>query len=372
MKILIASTLKPVNDTRLYEKIALTLVSKGNHEVSIAGYSASTSESSAKKVKFYPLFKFERLSLQRLFAPLVIIRLTLRLKPDILLIATHELLVAAFFLKIVSNQKVVYDIQENYAYNIRYMQTFPPIVRQIVAFFVRCKEILIAPLIDGFILAENVYQRQLTFIKDRYIVLPNKIRLVENEILSLGLVNVSKPLHFLYTGSISKEYGIWQAIAFIDKLEKIDKDVNLKILGYTASKALHHQLKDELKDKKYIVADIRLAPVPYSEISAAQKQGAILLLPYRPSKAIEGKIPTRLFEGMARRLPMVIEGKLNLQFLTGPYNAAVYIDFAKFNAIELLNTIKSQVFYTANPEREVLWSFEEEKLLQWINKLDNA
>lgn len=369
MKILIASTLKPVNDTRLFEKIALTLVSKGNHEVSIAGYKAAISESSAKKVKFYPLFKFERLSLQRLFAPFSIIRLCLRLKPDILLVATHELLVAALLLKIFTGQKIVYDIQENYAYNIKYMKTFPPVIRSILALFVRCKELIIAPFIDGFILAEEVYRSQLSFIKDRYIVLPNKFQFNGSRIQWSGAVKPSEPLIFLYTGSISEEYGIWEAISFIEKLQKVGANARLQIIGFTANKNLQQQILQKVATKNYILADIRKNPVPYSEISEAQQPGTILLLPYRPGKAFAGKVPTRLYEGMAKNLPMIVEEKLNLQYIASPYQAAVFIDYNNFEAEELLKTITNQVFYTTNPEKEVLWKYEEAKLVQWINQM---
>jgi glycogen(starch) synthase len=369
MKILIASTLKPINDTRLFEKIALTLVSKRNYKVSIAGFSTSSKTDSTEKVKFYPLFKFKRLSFQRLFAAFKIFRLTLKLKPDVLIITTHELLVVAFFLKIFKNQRVVYDIQENYAYNIRYLQTFPWFVRHLLASYVRCKEFSIAPFIDGFILAEEVYLKQFSFVRNRSIVLPNKHQFVDNEKPWSGMVKVSKPFCFLYTGTISIDYGIWEAIAFIEKLEKFCPQVQLRIIGFTSNVSLQIQILDFVKDKHFIKADIRLTPVPYSEIELAQQSGVILLLPYRFSKAFAGKVPTRLYEGMARSLPMIVEEKLNLHHITTPYNAAIHIDFTSFDPNTLLNELQGLEFYTKNPEKKVLWKYEEEVFLQWFDKM---
>jgi hypothetical protein len=49
----------------------------------------------------------------------------------------------------------VYDLQENYYQNIRYTDTYPPVIRHLLASTVRSVERISAPLVDHFLLAEK-------------------------------------------------------------------------------------------------------------------------------------------------------------------------------------------------------------------------
>ncbi len=369
MKIFIAATLKPVNDPRLYHKIALSLANDGNYEVCIAGYNNDFIPAATKKVKFYPLFKFARLSFKRVFGPWRILKQVINEKPDLLIIATHELLVLAFLLKMIKKQKVVYDIQENYFYNILYMDSFPVFLRPFLAYYVRLKELLIVPLLDGCLFAERIYKKQLGFALKNHIIIENKN---QENIMETGhypvLTSVQKH-KFLYTGTVSEEYGIWEAVFFIEKLYLIDTAVQLEIIGYTPDTTLIRKLNDRIAGKNYIRADIRSVPVPYGEIRTLLSGAGILLLPYRPNKAIDGKIPTRFWEGLSWQLPMIIQENLGLGEFIHRYSCGLSIDFADFSPDEILHRLENTSFYTNKPGPEVYWSAESVRLIEWINKI---
>src|SRR5687768_5179462 len=91
--IVIASVLKPIDDSRMYEKIGLSLACTGQYDVHIIGCESSAIQNS--KAKQHPIKKFRRVSLGRLMAPWRILFKTLSLKPDVFIIATHELLYLA-------------------------------------------------------------------------------------------------------------------------------------------------------------------------------------------------------------------------------------------------------------------------------------
>ena len=96
--VLIASVLKPVDDSRMYEKIGLTLAESGVFDVHVVGTpSARTGRAGITQHSLKP---FTRISLGRLLAPWRILSLALRLRPDIVIITTHELLYLAMFMKI--------------------------------------------------------------------------------------------------------------------------------------------------------------------------------------------------------------------------------------------------------------------------------
>ena len=68
--IAIISVLKPVNNTRSYEKMAKTLVSTGRYSLTIIGSSHDdTCLSTAENIQFSILPKFNRLGIRRLFVP---------------------------------------------------------------------------------------------------------------------------------------------------------------------------------------------------------------------------------------------------------------------------------------------------------------
>ena len=136
-RIVIASVLKPVDDSRLYEKIAQTLADSGRYEVHTMGVeSAPTHSGNIKQHAFKP---FRRLSPGRFLAPWRILIRTFRLKPDVLIIATHELLYTALFLKLTTGCRIIYDVQENYYWNILYTPAFPLLINPFVALYVRGK-----------------------------------------------------------------------------------------------------------------------------------------------------------------------------------------------------------------------------------------
>ena len=367
MKIFIAATLKPVNDPRLYHKIALSLVNNGNYEVCIAGYNNDfTPVVTTKKVKFYPLFKFARLSFKRVFSPWHILKQIIKEKPDLLIIATHELLLLALLLKILKKQKVVYDIQENYFYNILYMDSFPLFLRPFLACYVRSKEYLIVPLLDGCLLAERVYEKQLGFALKNYVIIENRNPGNTGDCQELSMMQIHK---FLYTGTVSEEYGIWEAISFIEKLYLVNKAVRLEIIGYTPNTALIRKLNDRIIGKNYIRADIRSVPVPYEYIRSLFSGTGVLLLPYRPNKAIDGKIPTRFWEGLSWQLPMLIQENLGLSECIQQYSCGLSVDFADFSPEKVLHKLTTTSFYVNKPGPEIYWDSEVPKLIDYVDRI---
>src|SRR5690606_33585447 len=168
-KIVIASVLKPVDDTRMFEKFGQSLADSGLYEVCIIGFQSS-SPPSYPHIHFFPLFNFNRLSFRRLFAPLLVLRLLLRLNPDVFITTTHELLSTALYMRLLTRCKVIYDIRENYYRNIRYLPSFPPIFRHPLALYVRAKEKLAVPLLNFVFLSDEGYRLELTFIRKAHAI----------------------------------------------------------------------------------------------------------------------------------------------------------------------------------------------------------
>ena len=122
-KIVLASVLKPVNEIRMFSKIATSLA-KASYDVSIIGYQP-TGAFPKTPIHLYPIGIFHRLSIKRVFAPFHIFKHWLALKPDILIVSTHELLFWGVLTRLFLRTRVIYDVQENYYLNILHTSAFP-------------------------------------------------------------------------------------------------------------------------------------------------------------------------------------------------------------------------------------------------------
>src|SRR6187551_1688231 len=111
-RIVLASILKPVNETRMFEKLGTTLGDTGEYDVFIIG-AAPTLKTVYPNISFLNHPTFSRLSLRRLIEPWAILRKLIKVKPDVVIICTHELLLIASLYKLIASTKIIYDIQEN-------------------------------------------------------------------------------------------------------------------------------------------------------------------------------------------------------------------------------------------------------------------
>ncbi len=172
--IVLTSILKPVNDTRMFEKFGLSLGQTNKYDVNIIGF-ASKNIKKVDNVYFYPLFNFKRTSPLRLLAPWKILFLLFKVKPSVIIFNTPETLYVILLYKLLTGCKIVYDVQENYFRNIYYNKNYIPTVRILLSYSIRLKEWSGRWLIDKIIFAEDGYilemprsAQKATVIKNTY------------------------------------------------------------------------------------------------------------------------------------------------------------------------------------------------------------
>ena len=207
-RIVIASILKPVDDTRMLEKIGLSLARKDGFAVSIIGY-ATTSPSIVTNIRLISLGHFPRLSLRRWMAKWVVLRKAWALQPTHFIFTTHELILPAIILKVARGTHIIYDVRENFYRNIRNSESLPWLARISLAMLVRFKEKLLAPTIDHFFLAEKAYEKEFRFHRGGWTVLENKA------LIPAGLTRTRIPgkTRLLFSGHLLKFPGVKLVIA---------------------------------------------------------------------------------------------------------------------------------------------------------------
>ncbi len=366
-KVVIASILKPIDDTRMYEKIGLSLEQANKYDINIIGF-ASKNIPHSNYINFFTLERFPRMSFQRLLAPWKVWKYYLKVKPKVIIFNTHELLIVTFWYRILFGAKIVYDIRENYARNVRLQKIYPALVRPFLSTWIRFKELVVSPIINTHVVAEKSYLNELKFLGKKTVLLENKYKPVISPSLS-GRAEGHGTVNLLYSGTISELYGIFDAIKITRFLHAIDDRIRLVIIGYCALKDDLLRLKDEIQDNPFIhlVGGDHL--VPHEEIVEEIQKADFGFILNLPNPASDNKFPTRVFEYSANKLPVICRNNpLWIKYL-GQFNGVIEVSPDQLNIERLHSSITNNIFYNAGDTSISLWSSEEPKLHRMMESI---
>jgi glycogen(starch) synthase len=369
-RILLASILKPVTDTRMYDKLGRSLAKIPGTEIHLFGQ-ATTITQTLENLIFHPHLPFKRLSFTRLTAQWKYYKTILKVKPEIIVITSPELLPVTILFKILFKAEIFYDVQENYFSNITNQTTYPKWLRPLLGQGIKLLEKLSGRFISHYFLAERSYANELTFPGDNYTVLENKyLKIGSGSLKAFPIqVSINQPINLLYSGTIAEVYGIWEAIDLAEKLHNINPLINLTIIGYSALESTFRRLQAHIKEKPFIRLIGGNTIIPHSEIREVIQQANIGLLAYQPNPSTANCIPTKLFEYMAEGLPMIIPENPLWEGLIDRAEAGFSIDYFRFDPLEILNQIEIRTFYALGIPEDVFWNSEEEKLLNLMQTI---
>ncbi|MDQ2658407.1 MAG: hypothetical protein M3Y60_13375 [Bacteroidota bacterium] len=364
--IVIASVLNPVDDSRMYEKLGLTLAGSGKYNVHIVGHQAEAPP--AAGLTSHAITPFARLSLRRLLAPWRIFFIALRVRPAIFVIETHELLLPAAVLKLFIRSKVIYDVRENYFWNILYTTAFPLVLKPFVAFYVRGKETLFAPWVDHFLLAEKGYERELRFPRKRYTIIENKVRVTPEERAQVKALPSKETVNLIFSGTIAETTGVFTAIELAIKLHVIDDRIRLTIIGFSPQRKVLEKVRMLIQPRAFIRLIAPINPVPHTEIFKHIGESDFGMITYHINPSTMNSIPTKMYEYLGFHLPILLVNHKPWVDFCLPYAAAVVFDPLHYDAAVVYREMIEHSFYSAEPS-EVYWKTEEPRLLQVLSRL---
>lgn len=361
-KIVIASILKPADDVRAFEKMAMTLTGAG-HEVYLVGM-PSTTRTTPPNIHFIELAPFDRLDWRRLAAPFLVMKKIRKVKPEVLIVNTHELLIVGLLNRIFFGVKIVYDIQENYYRNVRWTNAFPPILRGPIAMWVRLKERLLVPFFHRVIVAEKCFETELSFLPSWTVVIENK------SVLPPGFLRqpAEGKLLLAFTGTLGESTGVFEAIDLADKIYQKRADVELHIMGFCARPAVLADIMNRCSGKTYIKLSAGKMQLGHSRIIDLLSKAHFGIVSYPASPHTAARIPTKLFEYLSARLPILLQNNPAWVRLAGPISAAIVTDFRNPDVDHLLREMANRTFYVG-PVDDFLWKSEERKLVDLMHGL---
>lgn len=357
-----ASVLKPVDDTRMFEKIGKTLADTGKFDITIIGYPVST-QSSTPIIECIMLPACNRLSWRRFISPWIIFKKINEVKPELIVINTPELLLVAILNKIFFGRKIVYDVLENYYRNIRFTPSFPALIRLPLAAIVRAIEWIASPLIDYFWLAELGYKKELGFAQP-HTVLQNKLPKL---IAERYPIKAKGSTRLLFTGTLAPSTGVFEAIELVQKLNQIDPSCSLKIIGYCAIPKILTKLKNEISKSPFITLFGGDKLVPHEQIlnEISEADWGVILYPSNPGT--QSSIPTKLYEYLALKLPILIRHNAESHQLVEQSNAGIVL--SKSIDYGLLSEKMKSNLISPTPPDTVFWESQAEGLMNSLKLL---
>ena len=382
--ILLASVLKPVDDTRMRGKFAETLLARPGVQVHIAGRAAgSPADTSAADAPLHlvlhALFQGSRLSLERLAAQWRYWRLLRRLKPHLVIVHAPELLpLTLLWQQLGPGRKFLYDIRENYALNVSTQQVYQGFTRRGLAAGLRWIEGWASRQAAGLILAEESYADELPFLRElpasRVVVLENKYQPAPDEILPTRPrphPTLDEPLRLLYSGTISALNGVWEAVALTQALATTwPGGVHCTIIGFCQQPVLLQQLRAAVDGQPELFTLIGgTKPVAHAHIVGEIGRSHLGLLPYRAHPSTERCRPTKLFEYLALGLPILIPPNRLWAKTMGAHGGGMMYELtpADAAAANVRKTLEACRFYPNGIPVDVQWAGEGKKLWRLLD-----
>jgi len=364
--IVIGATLKPVDDARHFHKIALSLSQTNKYELNIIGRAVKNIPQ-AKNITFYPLFGLKRSNLKRLLSPFTYLRKTWQIKPDLQIICSWELLPAAIICKFFRGGKLIYDIQENYSKNVRFLSKDNWITKKLKSFIISFFQAISWPFIDYFFLAEKAYETEFKLKLNSYKILENKsLRINEKS-------DKSSKFNCLFTGTIGQAQGIWDVLSWAEKASELNNDFQLTIIGHCPSETTFTELQKKAGGKSYINLQIETVPIDYKIILENISKADIGLIAYPLNQANQDKFPSKLYEYLTAQLPiLLIIPNTKWEAIIEKYNAG--ISSRNYHTVEhQIQQFKRNEFYHKTISYdELLWESNEPKLLISVASLLNS
>ena len=390
-RFLLASVLKPVDDTRMRGKFAQTLLEWPQTEVHVAGRDTGddlhyTLAEDFPRVMHHAIFWGSRLSLNRLAAQRRYWHLLRILKPDLVIVHAPELLPLTLLWRALGRgRQFAYDIRENYALNVGTQQVYRGWLKRGLATGLRWVEGLAVRRAAAVFLAEASYADELPFLAPlppgRVLVLENKYQPGTDEELphmARPLPTTGEPVRLLFSGTISELNGVYEAVALAEALHQAwPGGARLTIIGFCQQPALLGSLTGLIERLNNafpgLVTLIGGAEhVPHARIVAEMQQAHLGLLPYRPHPSTWRCRPTKLFEYLAHRLPVLVPDNPLWTSIVQTYNAGLIVDFGQpsLAATTVATALLSAHFYpTGVPTDPVLWAGEGKKLRHLLETL---
>jgi hypothetical protein len=285
------------------------------------------------------------------------LKLALRLRPKLWLIHTPELLLPSLLLRLLGST-IVYDVQENYQLNILATNR-PLLLRKLLASAVSAVERFSSLWVQQHFVAEKVYVQQLNWLKNP-LYLPNTSLPIEDD--SRNSFKISVPLRACITGTLSRKFGAVDALPYLVELHRQQVIDAVFITGHVPEQEVEQVLLSFAGHYDWVKLHISSAPLPHRQLLATLQEANLCLMPYQLTESVQGCIPTKLYECLSLRVPMLLPAAAP-DWLALAGDAALATDFTAADLPVEVARVKQQLrknsFYATAPTADIYWRGEQ-------------
>lgn len=367
------STVHSPNDTRIFHKEILSLVSVGYRIIFIVRKGESNLDHSKVSYKF---LENPKNLVERITNIVKAFLMAFEEKCSIYHFHDPELIPVGVLLKILTRQKVIYDIHELYSDALLYKPYLGKNIAKYISKFYIIIEKYALKFFDHIILAEEIYKDYYkgknytviqNFLPQKYITTEKK-HFIENNVLN-----------FVYLGGVSKVRAVEQMLNFALILKDV-LQYKLHLIGPVQSFKLKQKICIFMESndlENHICLYDRIA---YHEAQDLLKGFDIGLLFLYPIQNYSFVLSTKMFEYMGKGLPVIMNNlplweEFNKKFNCGLTINIFDMDKEKEKILSFLcDKDRLQEISKNNVEtvkNYFTWEIEEVKLLELYNKLLN-
>lgn len=304
-KILQLSVLDPAIHTRIFFKIALSLSDAGFEVIVVGTDKAPIPIQLPDNLKVIALPTIPRSFTKRLNRGFELLQIAFQHRPDAVMIHNPELLHIALLYKLFfPKTQLFYDVLEDYQKNFLFHPFMKGWKKNLIASVIRFLEKAALPFFEGVFYAEKCYDNILNVpLKKKHILLN---RFTQKALLPAVFPRIDEP-YMLCCGTLNRTWGVQKTLELWQEFNKISP-LHLVIVGFTYDDFTLPMIHDFVAKSPYksrfsLIGGDKY--VPYPLILQLIQHCAFGTGLYNLPPNIQGKIPTKFYEFLALKKPLL-------------------------------------------------------------------
>ncbi len=366
MKICYISTVHPLNDNRVFHKMAVGTAAAG-HDVHLI--IKHERDEHLQGVAVHCLQTSLGRRMRMLALPALAFKKALALRADVYHFHDPELIPVGLLLKALG-KRVIYDVHENVAQQLLNKKWVGPLfLRKLVSQAVRGLERIGMLAFDGIVTARPDIAEHFPSVKTRVIF--NSAKLSDIYAVPTASQPKTKPV-VIYAGAFTRIRGIYE---LVQAMALVKADVELWLIGFWHDKELKPECEALEGWKRTRLFDYMTVDETYAHM----KQADVGIVTFLPAPNHLTTISTKPFEYMACGMPVIMSDF--------PYWRQTFTEYAEFvNPADPVALAEKIDFLLQHPkyardlvdrakswmEAHYSWEREEQKLLALYRQLERG
>jgi hypothetical protein len=174
----------------------------------------------------------------------------------------------------------------------------------------------------------------------------------------------------LFSGTLAETTGVFHAIDIAVALHRLEPRITLLLIGYCARPQELSRIRNAIAPYPFIRLTGGDVLVPHQSILSAIRGSGAGIIAYPYNESTRTSTPTKLFEYLGLKLPIILINHKPWVDRCATYAAACVFAPGRIDAENLLSALKNQHFYFRDPTN-VHWADEEQGLIGAISYLLN-